>query len=122
MKSLADRDIKPSVVSDQIGRLTFTADLAAGIKHLLDTNAPFGTYNISNDGAPASWAEIASEVYSLSSKSSSDVAPVTTEEYYKDKEGIAPRPLQSTLNLNKIKAIGFTPKDWKEALQSYLSS
>lgn len=122
MKSLADRDIKPSVVSDQIGRLTFTADLAAGIKHLLDTNAPFGTYNISNDGPPASWAEIASEVYSLSGKSSSDVTPVTTEEYYKDKEGIAPRPLQSTLNLNKIKAIGFTPKDWKEALQSYLSS
>lgn len=122
MKSLADRDIKPSVVSDQIGRLTFTSDLAAGIKHLLDTNAPFGTYNISNDGAPASWAEIASEVYSLSGKSSSDVTPVTTEEYYKDKEGIAPRPLQSTLNLNKINATGFVPRNWKEALQNYLSS
>ncbi|KKW01922.1 MAG: dTDP-4-dehydrorhamnose reductase [Candidatus Saccharibacteria bacterium GW2011_GWC2_48_9] len=120
MKSLADRDIKPSVVSDQIGRLTFTADLAAGIKHLLDTNAPFGTYNISNDGPPASWAEIASEVYSLSGKSSSDVTPVTTEEYYKDKEGIAPRPLQSTLNLAKIKATGFTPREWKQALNEYL--
>lgn len=120
MQSLAGRDIKPSVVSDQIGRLTFTQDLAAGIKHLLDTRAPYGTYNLTNDGTPASWAEIASEVYALSSKSASDVTPVTTEQYYEGKEGIAPRPLQSTLNLEKIKATGFTPREWKAALTEYL--
>lgn len=120
MEMLAEKDIKPSVVSDQIGRLTFTADLAAGIKHLLDTSAPFGTYNISNDGEPASWADIASEVYALSGKSRDNVTPVTTAEYYTDKEGIAPRPLQSTLSLEKIKATGFTPREWKAALTEYL--
>lgn len=120
MTSLAERDIKPSVVSDQIGRLTFTADLAAGIKHLLDSNAPFGTYNITNSGEPASWADIAAQVYELSGKSASDVTPVTTAEYYQGKENIAPRPLQSTLNLDKIKGTGFVPRDWQVALNEYL--
>lgn len=120
MKSLAERDIKPSVVSDQIGRLSFTEDLAKGIKHLLDSNSPYGTYNLTNDGEPASWADIAKEVYALSGKSADDVTPVTTAEYYKDKEGIAPRPLQSTLSLDKIKATGFAPREWQEALRQYL--
>ncbi|QHN43321.1 sugar nucleotide-binding protein [Candidatus Mycosynbacter amalyticus] len=120
MNSLAEKGIKPSVVSDQIGRLTFTEDLAAGIKHLLDNKAPFGTYNISNDGEPASWADIAAEVYELSGKSRDDVTQVTTEQYYEGKTGIAPRPLQSTLNLEKIKATGFAPREWKTALTEYL--
>jgi dTDP-4-dehydrorhamnose 3,5-epimerase/reductase len=122
MQSLADRSIKPSVVSDQIGRLTFTTDLANGIKHLVETNATFGTYNLSNDGEPASWADIAKVVYELSGKSADDVTPVTTEEYYKDKIDIAPRPLQSTLNLAKIKATGFAPREWRQALQDYLEN
>ena len=37
MASLAAKGVKPSVVADQTGRLTFTADLAAGIIHLLVT-------------------------------------------------------------------------------------
>lgn len=122
MKSLAERDVKPSVVSDQIGRLTFTQDLAGSIKHLLDTDAPFGTYNVSNEGEAASWADIAKEVYELSGKSRDDVTPVTTEEYYAGKEGIAPRPLQSTLNLDKIKSTGFAPREWKTALREYLEN
>jgi len=120
MKSLAERDIKPSVVDDQIGRLTFADDLAQAIKHLIDTNAPYGTYNMSNEGKSASWAEIAQEVYKAAGKPADDITPVTTEEYYKDKEGIAPRPLQSTLKLDKIKATGFTPREWRQALQNYL--
>lgn len=122
MQSLAGRDIKPSVVDDQIGRLTFTEDLARGIKHLLDTNAPYGTYNLSNDGGPVSWADIAKEVYELSGKSRDDITSVSTEQYYQGKEGIAPRPLQSTLTLDKIKATGFMPRDWRVALKDYLAN
>lgn len=120
MKSLAERDVKPSVVSDQIGRLTFTQDLAAAISHLLTSNASYGTYNLSNEGEPASWADIAKEVYEFVGKSGNDITPVTTEEYYAGKEGVAPRPLQSTLDLGKIKAAGFTPREWKQALREYL--
>ncbi|MFZ2544738.1 MAG: bifunctional dTDP-4-dehydrorhamnose 3,5-epimerase family protein/NAD(P)-dependent oxidoreductase [Candidatus Saccharimonadales bacterium] len=122
MKSLAEKDVKPTVVNDQIGRLTFTQDLAAAIKHLVDSHAKYGTYNLSNDGEPASWADIAKEVYELSGKLRDDVTPVSTEQYYAGKEGIAPRPLQSTLDLTKIKSSGFTPRDWHDALRDYLKS
>ncbi len=40
MASLADKGVSPSVVGDQYGRLTFTTDLAAGIVHLITTDAP----------------------------------------------------------------------------------
>lgn len=120
MKELADKGVKPSVVNDQIGRLTFTTDLARGIKHLVETKAPYGTYNLTNEGESVSWAEIASLVYEHAGKSRDDVTGVTTEEYYAGKEGIAPRPLQSELNLDKIKATGFEPRKWDEALQEYL--
>jgi dTDP-4-dehydrorhamnose 3,5-epimerase len=120
MKSLAERDIKPSVVNDQIGRLSFTDDLALGIKHLLKTGADYGTYNLSGDGEAASWADMAKLVYKLSGKQESDVTPVTTAEYYAGKDGISPRPLLSSLNLDKIKSTGFVPADWRESLTKYL--
>jgi dTDP-4-dehydrorhamnose reductase/dTDP-4-dehydrorhamnose 3,5-epimerase len=119
MKGLAEKGVKPSVVNDQVGRLTFTEDLATAAKHLVDANAPFGTYNVSNDGDSVSWADIAKIVYEKSGQSAEDVTGVSTTEYYQDKDGIAPRPLQSTLTLDKIKATGFTPRDWREALDEY---
>lgn len=120
MKSLAERGIKPSVVNDQIGRLTFTKDLAQGIRHLLDKKPAFGTYNLSNEGETVSWAEIAKQTFELTGHNPEDISEVSTEEYFKDKEGISPRPLQSTLNLAKIKATGFTPREWQQALKEYL--
>ena len=46
MASLAERGIDPDVVDDQVGRLTFTDELARGIRHLVTTAAPAGTYNL----------------------------------------------------------------------------
>jgi dTDP-4-dehydrorhamnose 3,5-epimerase len=120
MRSLAEKGVKPNVVNDQIGRLTFMPELARAIKHLLTSNAPYGTYNLSSDGKPSSWAEIAAEVYELSGYNHNDVTGVSTEEYYRGKEGISPRPLKSTLNLEKIKAAGFVPKDWQQSLAEYI--
>lgn len=120
MKSLADRGIKPSVVNDQIGRLTFADDLAKGIKHLLDTDAPYGTYNLTNDGEPASWCDVAKLVFDMSKASADDVTPVSTSDYYRGKEGIAARPKNSTLDLTKIKSTGFYPPQWEDKLPEYL--
>jgi dTDP-4-dehydrorhamnose reductase len=120
MRELGEKGIDPSVVNDQVGRLTFTTDLANGIKHLIETNQSYGTYNLTNDGDSVSWADIAKEVYSLSSQDPSRVTGITTDKYYEGKEGIAPRPLQSTLSLDKIKATGFEPREWKQALREYL--
>ena len=120
MLSLGEKGVAPTVVADQIGRLTFTADLAKGIKHLVDTNAPFGTYNLTNEGDSVSCAEIASIVYEAVGQKKDDVTGVSTESYYAGKEGIAPRPLQSTLKLDKIEATGFAPRKWDTALREYL--
>ena len=120
MKELGAKGVDPNVVNDQIGRLTFTSDLASGIKHLHESKQPYGTYNLTNDGESVSWADIAKEVYSLTNQHSSRVSGISTEQYYEGKEGIAPRPLQSTLSLDKIKATGFEPREWKQALREYL--
>ncbi|MFC3299530.1 sugar nucleotide-binding protein [Arthrobacter agilis] len=119
MAGLAGRGISPSVVDDQTGRLTFTEDLAAAVLHLLDTGSPFGTYNVTNDGEPQSWAQIAGEVYALAGRSRGDVTGVSTEEYFAGKAA-APRPLRSTLELAKITATGFTPPDAADRLRAYV--
>ncbi|MFF1881024.1 sugar nucleotide-binding protein [Pseudarthrobacter sp. NPDC058196] len=120
MASLAARGIEPSVVSDQIGRLTFTTDIAAGIQHLLETAAEYGTYNLTNDGEPQSWADIAKDVYAFSGVSRDAVTGVSTAEYFKGKEA-APRPLNSVLDLSKIKKSGFAPRPAREVLDAYLA-
>lgn len=120
MKELSKKDVKPTVVNDQIGRLTFTEDLSKAIKHLIDTEPPYGIYNMSGDGEPVSWSEIAQEVYKLSGKKATDISGVSTEEYYAGKTGIAPRPPKSTLDLSKMKSTGFKPTDWRVSLKEYL--
>ena len=120
MQDLAARGVKPSVVNDQIGRLTFTDTLARGIRHLLETGAPYGTYNLTNEGQPVSWAGIAKIVFEKSGKSPSDVQPVSTAEYFADKPNTAKRPLQSTLDLTKIEKTGFIPEDWRDKLDKLL--
>lgn len=121
MLELGQKGINPSVVSDQIGRLTFTSELVLAIDHLLSTGAPFGTYNLTNDGEPVSWSDITRKIFELAGFKNS-VTDVTTKEYYEGKENIAPRPLQSTLDLTKIKATGFVPRDWQEDLAEYISN
>lgn len=121
MKSLAEKGVKPEVVNDQIGRLTFTEDLAKAIKHLIATGAPYGTYNVTNEGESSSWADIAKKTYELTGHNPDDVTGVSTEAYYAGKDGIAPRPLQSTLDLTKLKETGFTPRDADQALKDYLA-
>jgi dTDP-4-dehydrorhamnose reductase len=120
MAGLADRGVSPTVVDDQVGRLTFTADLAAGIAHLLRTRAPYGTYNLTNEGEPASWADVAAAVFAARGRSADDVGRTSTEAYFADKPQAAVRPLNSVLDLAKIRATGFVPRDWPTALAEYL--
>lgn len=122
MASLAERGIDPSVVGDQVGRLTFASELARAIDHLLASRAPFGTYNVSNGGQPASWADIAARVFERTGHDASRVTAVTTEQYYAGKEGIAPRPLQSTLSLARLESTGFEPRDQLEMLDEFVRS
>ena len=120
MASLAERGISPAVVDDQVGRLTFTAELSRATRHLLDSGAAYGTYNVSNGGPAMSWHAIASLVFELSGRSADDVSPTSTADYYAGKEGLSPRPLNSALDLAKLRATGFEPEDAGVALRRYL--
>jgi len=120
MLGLAEKGISPTVVDDQIGRLTFTSTLVNAIDHLLTTNAQYGTYNVTGSGESVSWADITREIFKLSGHDNLTVTGTTTEEYFAGKEGIAPRPLQSTLDLSKLAATNFTPNDWRSDLKAYI--
>lgn len=119
MLELGAKGINPSVVSDQVGRLTFTSELVRAIDYLLVNHVPFGIYNVTNSGDSVSWAEVTRQIFT-EAKYDSTVTYVTTAEYYKDKEGIAPRPLLSTLDLKKIQSVGFEPTDWRNDLRKYI--
>ena len=122
MAGLADRGVSPSVVDDQYGRLTFTAELARAIRHLLDvdgavrhlqpeqrrTDPDLGRHR--RRGVPA-----------VCGRDPADVTRVSTAAYAAGKD-LAPRPRHSTLRLDKITATGFRPEEAAPALERYLAS
>ena len=120
MLDLAGRGISPTVVADQIGRLTFTSELVRAIDHLLTSRADFGTYNVTNDGPLASWAEITRQIFSTAGYKDLTVTDTTTTEYFAGKSGIAPRPLGSNMSLDKLHATGFESRNWQDDLKAYI--
>ncbi len=120
MLELGKKDISPTVVADQVGRLTFTSELVKAIDHLLVINAPYGTYNLSNRGDSSSWADITRNIFQEAKFDKLSVTDTTTSEYFAGKVGIAPRPLQSTLDLSKINSTSFNSTDWKDDLETYI--
>ncbi|MBP2264734.1 dTDP-4-dehydrorhamnose 3,5-epimerase [Pseudarthrobacter sp. PvP004] len=120
MARLAAAGVKPAVVNDQTGRLTFAVDIAESIRHLLESGAEYGTYNLSSEGTTQSWADIAADVFELAGASRNDVSGVSTAEYFHGKEA-APRPLKSTLDLQKISTAGFIPPHAKDRLSASLT-
>ena len=128
MKSLSDRVANPedklngvTVVDDQLGRLTFTRDMAAAVFHLLNASAPYGVYDCTGSGAVRSWADIARTVFDAANDNGDAVTPVSTAEYYASAAGpVAPRPHFSALDLSKLEAAGFHMPDWEAELSEYL--
>ncbi len=119
MQKLAADGVSPTVVDDQVGRLTFTTDLSRATRHLVERAAPYGVYHVQGAGGGTSWADLAREVFRLSGRDPGDVTPVTTEQYVGGRAGIAPRPANGVLDLSKIEATGFRPADHLEQLRAY---
>jgi dTDP-4-dehydrorhamnose reductase len=119
MQRLAERGVSPTVVADQVGRPTLASDLAAGILELLEGEP--GTYHLTNDGEPASWADVARFVFAASGRNTHDVTDTTTAAYFADKPEAARRPLNSVLDLAKAAKVGVTLPDWRESLERYLA-
>jgi dTDP-4-dehydrorhamnose 3,5-epimerase len=128
MVGLSDRVADPAdglervtVVDDQLGRLTFTRDMAAAILHLLGSRAPYGTYDCTGSGAARSWADVARACFEAANGNGDAVVPVSTAEYYAGAAGpVAPRPAHSALDLSRLEATGFSMPDWEQELATYL--
>ena len=112
-----------TVVNDQLGRLTFTHDMAAAIFHVLNTRAPYGTYDCTGSGAVKSWADIARAVFEAANGNGEKAVPVSTADYYASAAGpVAPRPVHSALDLSKLESTGFHMPNWEEELREYLKT
>ncbi|HYJ50174.1 MAG TPA: bifunctional dTDP-4-dehydrorhamnose 3,5-epimerase family protein/NAD(P)-dependent oxidoreductase [Microbacterium sp.] len=123
MASLAASGVDPRVVDDQVGRLTFTSDIARGIRHLLETRAPYGVYNLTGSGKPTSWADVARHVFELTGNDADRVSGVSTEEYFSaSTTDVSPRPRNSVLDIDKIQRTGFVPRGADVALAEYLGT
>lgn len=120
MRSLAERDVEPRVVHDQVGRITMADDLAGAIAHLLSTEAEYGIYNVTGTGDAVGRDEIAMSTFIGLGHDPAEVHPVSTVEYHGD-EPHAVRPRRSVLDTAKIEATGFTPMNWRVGLALYLA-
>lgn len=120
MMMLAGKDVSPTVVGDQVGRLTFTSTLVDAVEHLLTTGADYGTYNVSNDGDASSWADTTRAIFAELGRDDLTVTDISTADYFGNKPEAAPRPLQSSFDLSKIKATGLVLHDWRDDLRDYI--
>lgn len=112
MQRLAETHDRLTVVNDQFGRPTWTRTLAEFMLYVIENQAPYGIYQLSNKNS-CSWYEFAKEILK---KTDVEVAPVTSEEYPQK----AVRPQYSVMSLKKAEDLGFTIPTWQEALEKML--
>jgi dTDP-4-dehydrorhamnose 3,5-epimerase len=119
MLDLGNKGVNPTVISDDVGRPTFTSELVRAIDHLLKNHSPSGIYNVSNDGEVVSWADLTRAIFK-SARLNNTVTDTTDAQYYADKPAAAPRPRNSTFDLSKIHGTGFSSHVWQDDLNDYI--
>ncbi len=103
-----------SVVDDQTGQPTWTADLAAQIVAMVDADAPAGTYHGTASGS-TTWHGLARLVFELAGADPARVLPTTTAAFPRP----APRPAWSVLGHDGWRAAGIAPmRGWDDALRA----
>lgn len=115
MLRLAESRTEISVVCDQIGSPTYTADLAPLLCDMIETEK-YGTYHATNEGI-CSWAEFAEEIFRQAGKNMV-VHHIPSSEY----PAKAERPLNSRMSKKRLTDAGFQRlPDWQDALSRYLN-
>jgi len=104
------------VVDDQVGRPTFTTDLAAAVIALVRLRPAPGVYHFANAGH-VSWFGLASAVRELARRPAI-VVPITTADYPTP----ARRPAWSVLSTARFERVLYVPRPWRDALAEYLSA
>lgn len=114
MLRLAETRTELTVVCDQIGSPTYTADLAPLLCDMVQTER-YGIYHATNGGTCA-WSEFAKAIFELADKQVT-VYPIPTSAY----PTRAVRPLNSRMSKECLHSNGFQElPEWKNALVRYL--
>ena len=116
MQKLAQTHAELTVVNDQHGIPTWSRTLAEFMTHLVDSDAAIGFYHLSNDkkkDEDVTWFDFATEILK---NTKTIVKPVDSSAF----KQAAKRPFNSTMNLDKSKATGFSIPRWQEALAKML--
>ena len=100
------------VDGEEISCFTYTPDLAAATRRLIESDAGYGVYHIVNSG-PASWYEAAKFLFELKGIKDVKLIPVRSIDYPRP----AKRSKYSVLLNTKIEPL----RSWQEALSEYLS-
>lgn len=103
-----------SLVNDQVGRPTFTFDLARMLATLLDVN-DYGIYHVTNSGQ-CSWYDLAKEIFLLADRTHVVVRPILSEQF----RSAADRPAYSVLENAHCARLGLDKMpDWQDSLREY---
>ncbi len=107
-----------SVVNDQVGQPTWTADLARQLVLLADSDAPAGVYHGTNSGQ-ASWFDFAQATFQEAGLDPDKVKPTDSSQFVRP----APRPAYSVLGHDAWSRAGLEPmRDWRTALHDAVTS
>jgi dTDP-4-dehydrorhamnose reductase len=118
MLRLADSQPTVSVVDDQLGQPTWTADLAEQLVALADSDAPAGIYHGTNSGQ-TSWFGFAQAVFEDAGLDPARVLPTDSASFVRP----APRPSYSVLGHGAWARAGLAPmRDWRDALRAATAS
>lgn len=118
MLNLAKTKDSWSVVDDQLGQPTWTADLAAQIVTLLETGAPGGIYHGTNSGQ-ATWFEFARAVLDEVGLDPERITPTDSASFVRP----AARPAYSVLGHDAWAAAGIAEmRPWRAALADAVAS
>lgn len=114
MLKLAETYNALTVVDDQIGSPTYTADLARLLVDMVESDK-YGVYHATNEGF-CSWADFAKEIFRQAGKDVT-VTPVPSSAYPTK----ATRPKNSRMSKAALDAAGFCRlPTWQDALSRYL--
>ncbi|MBQ6553038.1 MAG: dTDP-4-dehydrorhamnose reductase [Clostridia bacterium] len=109
-----------TVVDDQIGSPTYTADLAVLLADMVQTEK-YGVYCATNEGY-CSWAEFAQAIFDAAG-ADVKVLPISTEEYLQMRPQAAKRPKNSRMSKQALDDAGFKRlPPWQDALVRYIDT
>ena len=118
MLKLSETRDSISVVDDQLGNPTSALELARGILKLVPTQL-YGIYHGTCEGI-CSWADFTEEIFRIKGIST-EVVHISSAEYKKNYPESADRPSFSALDNRMFRLnLGYSFKDWKDALEEYL--